>query len=315
LRVQWQVWSRLINLIRVSADCMGIMSLMVIALACLLLGRITPAEFDAASARIADIAAPALTVINAPPRALSGWLEALGWMRDAHAANAPLRDENLALRQAITEAERLVGENRDLRRLLRLGPPPGAIVVATARVISDAGGPFVRAVLIDAGAAAGIGEGMTAITGDGLVGRVVNVGQRSARIVLLTDLSSYIPVRIEPRDSHAILSGGNDDLPLLTFLPPSARLQIGDRVITSGSDGVLPRGIVVGHVQKLDGTAAAVRPAVDWRGLDHVMLLATAPIGPPEGTPPDIVGGYPDQWTRPATSLAERLPSFPEGRS
>ena len=86
------------------------------------------------------------------------------------------------------------------------------------------------------------------MTGDGLVGRVAELGDHAARILLLTDLNSRVPVVIEETRERAILSGDNTERPALAYLPPDARVSSGQRVVTSGSGGVLPAGLPIGTV-------------------------------------------------------------------
>ena len=122
-------------------------------------------------------------------------------------------------------------------------------------MVADAGGPFVHTVLINVGAEQGVAKGMAAVNERGLIGRVIEVGRRSARVMLLTDFNSRIPVMVEPSRDQAILAGNNSRQPDLIFLPLNPRLSLGDAVVTSGRGGVLPPGLAVGIVRSIDGTA------------------------------------------------------------
>jgi len=107
--------------------------------------------------------------------------------------NAALREQQARLAQWQTVARQLAAENQSLRELLKFAPEQAVTFVA-ARVVADNGGAFVRSVLVAAGARNGVRKGDAAATGEGLVGRVAEVGERSARVLLLTDINSRIPV-------------------------------------------------------------------------------------------------------------------------
>jgi rod shape-determining protein MreC len=160
----------------------------------------------------------------------------------------------------------------ELRSLLRLVPQP-AVSFVTARVIANSGGAFVRNFLVDAGSDSGVARGQAVITGDGLVGRVVEVGTRAARILLVTDLNSRIPVIVERSRQRAILSGDNSGRPLLEYRDPAAAVNIGDRLVTSGEGGVFPPGLPVGVVSAVNGGTPRVAPYVELSRVEYVRIV------------------------------------------
>src|SRR5580704_12656089 len=102
--------------------------------------------------------------------------------------------------------------------LLHFKTEPG-IAYISARVIADTGGPFVRGLIVTAGKVDGVREGMAAMTGDGLIGRVIEAGDWSSRVLLITDLNSRIPVTVAGSGERAILAGDNSAMPKLVYLP------------------------------------------------------------------------------------------------
>lgn len=182
---------------------------------------------------------------------------------------------------------RLQVQNRALRELLRMPLSEPAVIRTTARILGDSGGTFVQTRLIDAGADRGVEEGMAVMGPRGLVGRVVRVGERSARVLLLTDLNSRIPVMVDRTRDQGILEGDNTGFPRLRFLPLVPGLAVGDRVLTSGVGGVLPPGLLVGEIARVGEQEATVRPLVDWSRLDHVSVLHWRPVPLPEAAPAD----------------------------
>ena len=147
-----------------------------------------------------------------------------------------------------------------------------------ARIVADAGGPFVQTRLIDAGSRRGVREGMAVVDERGMVGRVVQVGEESARVLLLTDFNSRIPVVVAGSRDQALLVGDNTPYPKLRFLPLSPGFRLGDRVLTSGADGLLPPGLPVGEITAAGEHGITVTLHVDWRRLDEVAVLDYRPV-------------------------------------
>ena len=150
----------------------------------------------------------------------------------------------------------------------------------TVRIVGDSGGGFVRALLIDAGREQGVVTGMPALAPEGLVGRVVDVGRTSARVLLVTDFNSRIPVVIAGSGDHAVLEGDNSPLPRLRFLPLNPSFAVGDLVLTSGRGGILPPGLPVGSITD-SGGQTRVTPLVDWSRLDYLALIDPTPVPMP----------------------------------
>jgi rod shape-determining protein MreC len=150
----------------------------------------------------------------------------------------------------------------------------------TARVIGDSGGAFVRSVLVNAGTAQGISKGQAAVTGKGLAGQVVQVGYRSARVLLITDINSRVPVLVEGSRKRAILAGDNGILPRLTFMPVNASVVPGDRVVTSGHGGVFPPGLPVGRITVADDGVLRVAPFFELDRLEYIRLVDYLRIQP-----------------------------------
>ena len=148
-------------------------------------------------------------------------------------------------------------------------------VLVAARVVSDARGPFSNARIADAGTERGVVVGNPVMTERGLVGRIVGIAPGASRVLLLSDTASRTPVMIDRTNARAILTGDGGPNPKLEYLRGVDPIQSGDRVVTSGDGGVVPRGLPVGAAVKgLDGrwrvALASDKAAVDyvfWGGL------------------------------------------------
>jgi len=193
-------------------------------------------------------------------------------LRDAKEDNIRLRAENERLKQWQAVARRLEAENAALRAITGFVPDPQASYV-TARVIGDSAGPFVSSVLVNAGSRHGVRKGQAAMTGDGLAGRVAEVGQRHARILLLTDLNARVPVRVEGSRQKAILAGENNANPRLLYLDDISAVQVGQVVMTSGDAGLMPPGLPIGTVVAKSKTAVRVLPYVDWGRMEYLRIV------------------------------------------
>jgi len=182
-----------------------------------------------------------------------------------------LKAENEQLKQWQWRAKVLERDVTHLRALLHAVDEP-ALHHVTGNVIADARGPFVRSALINLGRDDALRVGYAVINGDGLVGRIVEAGDSVSRVLLLNDLNSRTPVLIGQAGVRAIASGDNGPELKLDFLPIGATLRLGEEVYTSGSDGVLPRGLRVGVVTGAKG-AYKVRPYADLAALGTVSVL------------------------------------------
>jgi rod shape-determining protein MreC len=236
------------------------------------LGRSDIVMVDRLRMTVADTLSPVLQMVARPLAAASAAVGAVEDVVTVYRQNETLRQDNDRLQKWQDVARRLAAENADLRSLVKLVPDQPSTAIS-ARVIADSGGAFMRNVLVDAGTRDGVGRGQAATTGGGLVGRVSEVGDRTARVLLLTDLNSHIPVTVERTDEHALLDGDNSDRPRLMFLDPSAPVQVGDRILTSGSGGVFPPGLPVGDVSAIEGGIVRVAPAAELSRLDIVRLV------------------------------------------
>ncbi len=242
------------------------------ALGLMVMGRADVRLVERLRIVLTDVATPVLDVLSRPVASLS---EAIAYGRGLialNAENARLREENARLRHWESVARRLGRENAALRALLNMVDDPKLSFV-TARVVADSGGVFVRTVLINAGARDGLRRGQAVITGDGLVGRIVETGEHSARVLLLTDLNARVPVVVEQSRVPAILAGDNSDRPRLSFIPVNATVSLGERIVTSGQGGMLPPGLPIGTVASIEDGVVRVEPFVDWSTLEYVRVL------------------------------------------
>lgn len=238
----------------------------------MMVGKADTVIVERARTAFGDVMTPVLDALSRPTAAVVGAADSVRELADIRAENARLREELARLQRWESAARQLDAENQALRQILKLAPDPRLSYV-TARVVGDYGGAFVRSVLLAAGTRDGVAKGQAAITGDGLVGRVIEAGERSARLLLLTDINSRVPVLIERTRDRALVAGDNSSMLRLLYLPLDAEPVAGDRVVTSGHGGVYVPGIPVGVITRVVEGTVEVQPFVDWDRLEYVRLL------------------------------------------
>ena len=246
-----------------------------------LLGKVDTMLADRIRVSLGDTLAPIYAVLASPiartQQALADMTELWGMQEE----NARLRSENDALRRWQTVALALDAENQRLKAELNWVPSPAPAFV-TARVVADDGGVYARAVLLSVGPNNFIHKGQIALDERGLVGRVTDVGARSARVLLLTDLNSRIPVVIEGSQARAIMVGTNGPRPRLIYWSDGAPKE-GDRVVTSAEAGALPPDLPVGTVHYSAEHVPEVMPAALLDRLEVVRIFDYGlGVAPPE---------------------------------
>ena len=282
MKLERRSLSRLAVPLKALVDRFAFGTLIVISVVLLIVSKADIRLLEAVDSRIGDLLAPVLEFGVRPIEASRQLAQQVGELVALRAENTQLREQNQRLLEWQGAARQLAVENASLRQLLHGVPEDSHPTAVTARVVADAGGPFVQTVLVNAGIEQGVAKGMAAVNERGLAGRVIEVGRRSARVLLLTDFNSRIPVMVEPSRDQAILAGDNSREPGLVFLPLNPRLSVGDRVVTSGRGGILPPGLEVGVVSAIGDQKVTVTPLVDWDRLSYVRLLEYAPVLPPE---------------------------------
>lgn len=245
--------------------------LVVGAFTLMLLGKADTLLVERIRTSVTDAVAPVLELVSRPVSTVRSMVENVSELTDLRAENAILNRENERLMNWQAVARRLEAENTALRDLTQMVPDSGLRFV-TARVIGDPGGAFARSVLVNAGTREGIKKGQAAITSDGLAGRVAEVGLRSSRVLLLTDINSRIPVLVGEARDRAILAGDNSSQPRLLYLAASSKTKPGDHVVTSGHGGVFPPGLPVGIVTQASETTMRIQPFIDWAHMEYLRL-------------------------------------------
>jgi rod shape-determining protein MreC len=211
--------------------------------------------------------------------AASAW-ERYVSLRRVERDNLAMREEIQSLRQAVSGMQEARTENERLRRLLNYADAETGPLVA-ARVVGINPDPNHLTVRIDRGEADGVVRNMPVVTADGVVGQVLRATSGSADVLLLADPNARLGVRVQRTRARAGAAGtGDERLLRLDYLARTEDLEEGDPVVTSGTDGVYPPGLMVGHATAVQRQGAGMflgamlLPSVDFSRLEEVLLLS-----------------------------------------
>ncbi|WP_340108548.1 rod shape-determining protein MreC [Pikeienuella sp. HZG-20] len=271
-----------------------VVALVFLMIALFILWRADSPRIERLRMALVDWATPSVELTANPLGAMVDMARDFENFTRVYKQNKALRHEIQRLRAWRETAQQLERENAQLRALnnLRLAPRIGFVA---GEVIADSGSPFAQSALLNIGAADGVLDGAAAVDGGGLVGRVVGVGERASRVLLLTDFNSRIPVKVLPSGRRAILTGENSDAPRLNFLDAMTDVAPGDRVTTSGDGGVFPPDLPVGLVAVVGDYGARVQISADYERLEFVRILLYRP-----STRIDTPGGLIEPFSPPA---------------
>lgn len=190
--------------------------------------------------------------------------------------NKRLEQQLFLLRSNLLRLNQVEQENARLRNLLD-SPVRADSRKMVAEILSVDSDPFVHMVVIDRGQRNGVFEGQPVVNDQGVVGQVVSVGKTTSRVLLITDVSHGLPVRVMRNDIRAIASGsGNLDELILKNIPRSADIQPGDLLVTSGLGGRFPMGYPVARIKRFsyeEGKPFAEVRAEPLASLDRLRYL------------------------------------------
>lgn len=266
------------------------------SLGCLLIGRADQRLANSMRIWMDDILAPAYMLVSGPIQAVEHGTGAIGNLFELNQENIQLREQNKELLQWQEVALALQAQNDHLKAALHYVPMPTPKFF-TGEVVADLGGVYARSVLVLMPPADGTPQdlvGAVAMDGRGLAGRVVDAGSRSARVLLITDINSRIPVAIGASGTPALMTGTNGPNPSLLYWSTNTPPPEGAMVLTNAQGGAFPPGLPVGVVHYDDQNQPLVLPLADLSAL-HMLRIFSYPSELPELTP---IPHHPPSMTR-----------------
>lgn len=247
--------------------------LFLIAFVLMMVNKTDTILIDKTSSMATGILSPAVDVLIVPARLVAHVYDYFKDMSLAYEENKFLKKENRKLRLIGEQARALEIENRLLSRILNFTKPP-VDKLTTARIVAEEGDAFSHSLIAYIGKNNIVEKGQIVLNEDGVVGRIDKIGNSYAKILLLTDINSRIPVVLEKNRTRGMVAGDNTLNPKLVFLPLSSEVNIGDRIVTSGVAGVFPPGLPVGFVSKIDKREIRIQPYADLNSLEYVKIVS-----------------------------------------
>lgn len=224
-------------------------------------------------------------------RRLGDFAVTLGQLRED---NARFKRENFENSALLQQLQALRAENDHLRELLETRARHD-IQFTTAEVLYAARDPFSRKVIVDKGSQSEVSAGQAVVDEHGVIGQVTRVYPWLAEVTLITDKGQYVPVQNVRNGLRAVLAGtGSDGRLELRFIPLNADYQNGDRLVTSGIDGIYPAGLPVAQVTHVERSAAQLFAQISCAPLGgvasytHVLVVREQQRAPPPRPENDV---------------------------
>jgi rod shape-determining protein MreC len=207
-----------------------------------------------------------------------GWSGYIG-LRHLKQENDALKRDLAAAQIVAQEQQALASRARGLEKLLELRDRT-SLQTTAAEIIGAATSQDFRTVTIDKGTRDGLRPDMAVISPAGVVGRIVVPSARSAKVQLLVDRNAAAGAIVERSRAQGIVVGAGGDRLEMEYVSEAYDIVVGDVVVTSGIDGIYPKGFVIGRIESVERSGGAykrimVRPAVDFGGIEEVLVVVT----------------------------------------
>lgn len=237
-----------------------------------------PSRMDFLQRTIVESFAPFINTLSGASSFFNDILEEYLLLRDIRSENEALKQKVAALEQQISDYREAYVENLRLRRLLDFRMSIEAETIPARVVLHDLTGWF-QTLMVDRGLQDQIGPDMPVVNEEGVVGRILDVSDRFSRVLLITDPGSAIDAVIQRNRVRGILMGRDANTCLLKYVRGNLDAQVGDLLITSGKDGIFPKGLRLGTVQGVFRDPVdlfqriEVKPLVRLSALEEVLIV------------------------------------------
>jgi rod shape-determining protein MreC len=244
----------------------------IVGLILLALSLVAPKTFENVRGAALDITGPVASALHEVTATASGLVTGAGDYWDAARQNGELKRERRALLQRMVEAKAIIQENQQLKATLQLRQR-NQDTIAVGRIVGSSFNSPRRFAILSVGSSAGVQVGMPVRSADGLVGRIIDAGSLSSRILLVSDRANIVPARLL-RGGIPVISQGRGDgtldvRPLEVGRNPFRR---GDVIITSGTGGLYPPLVPIARVVKLDDDGAVAIPLADPANISFAIV-------------------------------------------
>src|SRR3954465_9969999 len=235
----------------------------IVGLVLLTLSLVAPKSFESVRGTALDVTGPIASALHEVTATATGLVSGASDYWDAVSQNGELKRDNRAMLRRMVEARAIIQENRQLKAALQLREQTHD-AIAAGRIVGSSFNSPRRFAILSAGTSDGVRVGMPVRSADGLVGRIIDSGALSSRVLLVSDRSNIVPARLL-RGGIPVISQGRGDgtidvRPLEVGRNPFKR---GDIIITSGTGGLYPPLVPIARIVKLDDAGAAAIPLAD----------------------------------------------------
>lgn len=218
---------------------------------------------------------------NAVTSGVQTWWQDYFALQQVRAENDQLKKDIGDLRVSLQQERALAQQTQALQKLLDLKSST-ALSTTGASVIAGGASPEFRTITIDKGTQDGLRSDMAVIAPAGIVGRIIQPSSRASKVQLLIDRNAAAGALIERTRAQGVVVGSGTEQLRMEYVPGSAEVKTGDVVITSGIDGIYPKGFIIGQIQSIRRGAGeysdiVIKPAVDFTSLEAVLVVLTPP--------------------------------------
>jgi rod shape-determining protein MreC len=237
-----------------------------------------PARMDLLQRFVIESLSPAINLLGNVTSGAENLVKHYLWLRNVREENQALKEQLAAVEQKVTDYREAYVENMRLRRLLDFKATIQVDTVAAQVVLHDLTGWF-QTLIVDKGFRDGIAPDMPVVNDEGIVGRVLDVSDRYSRVLLITDPGSSVDAIVQRNRVRGVLSGKDGTSCVLKYVRGNLDVQVGDLIITSGKDGVFPKGLRLGVVQGIIKDPVdlfqriEVKPLVRLGALEELLVL------------------------------------------
>jgi len=232
-----------------------------------------------------SIMAPVESAMNNFAQGSTGFVRNYFDLVNVRRENERLKAELAAVKSDQARLIELETENHHLTDLLDLKDVLGGNSIA-ANVIGSDANSFARTLTIGQGSSSGVRAGMPVLSFQGVVGKVIVVSPHAARVLIIDDHNSALDAFDQRTRTRGIVAGVVDDGITMKYVERSEDVRPGDTIVTSGLDGIFPRGLLVGSIKSVMGEGpgmflnVSITPAVDFRSLEQVLVITEMPEQP-----------------------------------
>ena len=237
----------------------------------ILLSKVDSPVVDKANHFVINITGPIMQVVELPSRFIHRIYTYFYDISHIYADNRALRVENKQMMMLQNKVRTLEVENQLLERLLNYVPPQDATFMS-AKIIAESGDSFTHTLLVYVGDEA-VKKGQIVLGDESVIGRIDAVSGKYAKVILVTDINSKIPIVVERTRVRGILSGNNTALPQLMFTRSTSDIQEGDVIVTSGVGGMFPSGLPIGFVNSIKNGIIDVETMADISRVEYVRIV------------------------------------------